>query len=322
MKGVFEGYGESLTTVKYDTPDYDKLVHLDKNVYQFSTAKNWQMMRELTSALKDGDKMLSFKEFRNKAITILEEYNGKTLQTEYNAAVAGSQMASKWVDFEQHPKALLEYRTMEDGRVRPEHAALDKITRPVDDTFWKTYYPPNGWNCRCTVIRLNEGKATSAKLTNRAMANVTPQKGFGTNLAKDGFVFPKSSPYYINLPENVRNAHIKVQRTEMKAWAKTNLAGKSFPSDIGPVHITKDNINSAIGKRHQDEFEKNIAHYKLPEMLKESPLVRSGIKDKDDPFIEWQYLETKIAGKKSYLNIYKDTRTGNQYYHALTDKIQ
>ena len=321
MKGVYEGYGESLTTVRYDTPDYDKLVHLDKNVYSFSTAKNWHMMRELTSAIKDGDRIRPFTEFKNKAITILEEYNGRTLQTEYNAAVAGAQMASKWVDFEQHPDALLEYRTMEDGRVRPEHAALDKITRPVDDTFWKTYYPPNGWNCRCTVIRLNDGKKTSTKLTNQAMAAVTPQKGFGTNLAKDGFVFPKSSAYYVNLPDDIYSANIKVQRTDIRWWAKENLAGKKMASEIGDIYISKKNLHAAIGKGHNDEFEKNMATYKLADLLKEGKLVGSA-KDVSDSNVKWHYLEVKIAGKRSYLNIKEDMGLNKKYFHAITDKLK
>ena len=48
---------------------------------------------------------------------------------------------------------MLTYQTVGDGRVRPEHAMLDEISRPVGDKFWNTYFPPNGWNCRCTVLQ-------------------------------------------------------------------------------------------------------------------------------------------------------------------------
>ena len=210
MQGVFKGYGGNFDTIAYNTPDYRKLAHLERNVYQFSGAKNWQMMRDLTDALRDGDKILPFKDFAARAQTILDDYNGTWLKTEYNAAVAGSQMASKWVQFTEETAkgkpgfhALLEYRTAEDDRVRESHAVLNGIIRPVDDTFWKTYYPPNGWNCRCTVIRLpnGTGKSTAAK-DMPEMPDVPLQ--FRTNLAENGMIYPQGSAYYIGLPKEVK----------------------------------------------------------------------------------------------------------------------
>jgi SPP1 gp7 family putative phage head morphogenesis protein len=230
MQGVFKGYGGNFSSIAYDTPDYHKLAHLERNVYSFSGAKNWQMLRDLTDTVKNTG---NYREFRNKAITILDEYQGSWLKTEYNAAIAGAQMASKWVDFEKHPTALLEYRTMEDGRVREDHRLLDKVTRPVNDAFWKTYYPPNGWNCRCTVIRLNGGKATPQK----DIQHTEVPKMFRVNLGQEGLVFPKGSAYYINCPKDVvkQSEDLVPDRNRQKivfepaasiraaqAWAKKN----------------------------------------------------------------------------------------------------
>lgn len=199
MQAVFKGFGGDFSTLAYNTPDYTKLAHLEKNVYQFSGAKNHHQLRDLTRALKDGDRILPFKEYKVKAMSILEEYQGPWLQTEYNAAVAGSQMASKWTTFEKNPDALLQYRTQEDGRVRDAHAAINRVIRPVNDAFWKTYYPPNGWNCRCTVIELNSGKPTLDK--NIQYPDVP--KMFSVNLGQRGLVFPKGSAYFVDIPENV-----------------------------------------------------------------------------------------------------------------------
>jgi SPP1 gp7 family putative phage head morphogenesis protein len=204
MQGVFQGFGGDFSSFEYDTPDYNKLAHLEANVYAFSGAKNWQMLRDLTDAVKD---TTSFKEFKNKALTILDEYQGNWLKTEYNAAIAGSQMASKWVDFQKGAALrspddvpLLEYRTMEDGRVREEHEILDNTTKPVSDPWWDTYYPPNGWNCRCTVIRLNEGKETPKSKTEYPDI----PKMFQVNLAEEGLVFPKGSAYFIGQPKDIK----------------------------------------------------------------------------------------------------------------------
>lgn len=45
----------------------------------------------------------------------------------------------------------LRYVALDDGRTRPEHLAWHNTVLPIDDAFWKTHYPPNGWRCRCTV---------------------------------------------------------------------------------------------------------------------------------------------------------------------------
>lgn len=49
-----------------------------------------------------------------------------------------------------------EYRTVKDNRVRPEHRLLEGVRLPKNDKFWKKYLPPNGWNCRCTVLEIWE----------------------------------------------------------------------------------------------------------------------------------------------------------------------
>lgn len=53
-----------------------------------------------------------------------------------------------------HP--YLRYITKRDERVRATHRAWDNLTLPVDDAFWATHYPPNGWRCRCRVVAVNE----------------------------------------------------------------------------------------------------------------------------------------------------------------------
>lgn len=39
---------------------------------------------------------------------------------------------------------------------RVEHSSWHDTVLPVDDPWWQTHYPPNGWGCRCTVQSLNE----------------------------------------------------------------------------------------------------------------------------------------------------------------------
>lgn len=47
-----------------------------------------------------------------------------------------------------------EYVTAHDRRVRPEHRLLEGVRLPKEDPFWQRFLPPNGWNCRCTVLEI------------------------------------------------------------------------------------------------------------------------------------------------------------------------
>jgi SPP1 gp7 family putative phage head morphogenesis protein len=51
------------------------------------------------------------------------------------------------------------YQTLQDGAVRPSHAALDGIVLPCDDPFWATHTPPWDWGCRCQFIPITEADA-------------------------------------------------------------------------------------------------------------------------------------------------------------------
>jgi len=48
------------------------------------------------------------------------------------------------------------YNAVLDSRTRPSHRALHGKIFRADDPIWNKIYPPNGWNCRCTVIPLDD----------------------------------------------------------------------------------------------------------------------------------------------------------------------
>lgn len=47
-----------------------------------------------------------------------------------------------------------QYTAVGDKRTRPSHNQMHGLIYRYDDPFWQTFYPPNGFNCRCTVIAL------------------------------------------------------------------------------------------------------------------------------------------------------------------------
>ncbi|MBR6421951.1 minor capsid protein [bacterium] len=49
-----------------------------------------------------------------------------------------------------------QYIAVDDDRTRAEHKQLNGKVFRYDDPFWDTFYPPNGWGCRCTVRALSQ----------------------------------------------------------------------------------------------------------------------------------------------------------------------
>ena len=133
---------------------------LTRSNYIFSGIKTFHELNEaFPSLLDENGNRKPFERFLNDVQKINDTYNANYLRAEYNFVQASAQMAAKWEQFaEDGDRYNLQYRTAGDSKVRPEHAALNGVTLPPSDPFWQTYYPPNGWNCRCTVVQVRKSK--------------------------------------------------------------------------------------------------------------------------------------------------------------------
>ncbi len=69
---------------------------------------------------------------------------------------AYSAAAERVMDRQRDVFPYCQYKSMEDARVRPTHAALDGVVLPADHEFWLTHTPPWDWGCRCLKIPLSE----------------------------------------------------------------------------------------------------------------------------------------------------------------------
>lgn len=59
----------------------------------------------------------------------------------------------------------LQYSAINDRRTRATHKAMDGMVYPLDHQFWNTWYPPNGYRCRCTTLALTERQVERMGLT-------------------------------------------------------------------------------------------------------------------------------------------------------------
>lgn len=177
---------------------------LTRSNYIFSGLKTFHELNEAFPSLLDenGNKK-TFEHFLNDVRKIDETYNANYLRAEYNFVQASAEMAAKWEGFmEDGDHYYLQYRTQHDDKVRPEHASLDRVTLPPSDSFWESYYPPNGWNCRCTVVQVLKRKYEPTP-HDEAMslgedALQTDKKGiFRFNSGKEQKTVPDYNPYTI-----------------------------------------------------------------------------------------------------------------------------
>lgn len=199
--GVFKGYGKTLFDVQYGSNDWYMLHDFQHNVYVFSGAKQYQQVKEISALLTKGDAVTPFNEFKTQAKVVFDQYNENYLRAEYNSAIAQARSASQWQEIisQQDQFPMLTYQTVGDDRVRPTHAELDNITRPVNDKFWDTYMPPNGWNCRCHVEQNDDVKKTS--LRGFKKPNDVPDI-FMFNAGKARIVFSPRHPYFDIAPRD------------------------------------------------------------------------------------------------------------------------
>lgn len=177
---------------------------LTRSNYIFSGIKTFHELNEAFPSLLDDDgNRKPFERFLNDVRKIDETYNANYLHSEYNFVQASAQMAAKWEQYsEDGDRYLLQYRTAHDDKVRPEHAALDRVTLPMSDPFWESYYPPNGWNCRCTVVQVRRGKYEETPHREAMSRGEEALNGdrlgiFRFNSGKQGKTMPDYNPYTI-----------------------------------------------------------------------------------------------------------------------------
>lgn len=177
---------------------------LTRSNYIFSGIKTFHELNEaFPSMLDENGNKKPFERFLNDVRKINGTYNANYLHAEYNFVQASATMAAKWEQFsEDGDRYNLQYRTAKDDKVRPEHAALDGVTLPMSDSFWETYYPPNGWNCRCTVVQVRKQKYPATEHAEAMSRGEEAMNGeryniFRFNSGKQGKTMPDYNPYTI-----------------------------------------------------------------------------------------------------------------------------
>lgn len=116
----------------------------------------------------------------------------------YNTNMRMAHAAGRWAQIQRlkAQRPYIRYVTMADERVRKSHKALHDIVLPVDHPFWLTFFPPNDWGCRCSVMSLSEADLKRLGL------KVTPDSKLPKGVDKHRINTP-DGPVEIETPEGI-----------------------------------------------------------------------------------------------------------------------
>ena len=331
---------------------------LTRSNYIFSGIKTFHELNEaFPSMLDENGNKKPFERFLNDVRKINDTYNANYLHAEYNFVQASATMAAKWEQFsEDGDRYYLQYRTAKDDKVRPEHAALDGVTLPMSDSFWETYYPPNGWNCRCTVVQVRKQKYPATEHAEAMSRGEEAMNGeryniFRFNSGKQGKTMPDYNPYTIRrcndcdvakggntklgfVPDyqlcqgcimirkcsEDRNKDNSAKATkkspEVKKLQGTTISNPDFNHE---VLVTGGSIREWTNQPHKDYAAKNSILKHIAKVFREANYI--GVVDnfKQKPGVIQSHLfETTVLGDISWIVI-REYDDGRFILHSLSD---
>lgn len=197
--GVSEGIGFPTASLAYSDTRFDTVQKLRTNLISFVSFKNYNQRADMIKELIDEKgNIRSWSNYKKKVNELSVEYNQHWLEAEYNAVVAGSQTSVQWQTFQKQKNIFpyLRYKSQGDSRVRPAHIKLHDVVRHIDDPFWDTYYPPNGWKCRCYVLQEMTAGGSQFNEKKEEFSYKEHPAAFRFNSGKENKIFNNKHPYF------------------------------------------------------------------------------------------------------------------------------
>ena len=96
-------------------------------------------------------------------------FNHARLQLIFDTNVRQAAAAGQWQRMlrNQRTHPFARYVAMDDDRTRPQHRSWHNVTLPLDDPWWSTHRPPNGYRCRCRMIGVTQREYDQGEVLDR-----------------------------------------------------------------------------------------------------------------------------------------------------------
>ncbi len=294
------------------------------------------ILEDFKSAISKAiDTGTTLEEFRDDFDAIVDKhgwsYKGKRgwrTRVIFETNLRSSYAAGKWQQIERVKKLrpFLMYDAVDDGGTRPLHRSWDGLIYPVEHEFWNSYYPMNGFGCRCKVQSLSNRDMKrrglfastampmdgvdhhSLKTSDGKTMTVTTPKGidpgFNYNVGRNrltgvtpppvpGDPSPGQGPasqFSLPAPRSVSADRILSNKSlSEEDIAKTFL--KEFDADLDKPVLFKDKVGEGI-PISQDLFKNIDGGWKAKKGDREKyvRLLAENIKDPDEIWFDWFQL--------------------------------
>ncbi|WP_026444327.1 MULTISPECIES: phage minor head protein [unclassified Acinetobacter] len=162
---------------------------LDLNARQYATTvSGLASLDQIKTVINLSNKAIesgsTFQEFQKAVKESGIELSPHHLDNIFRTNIQNAYAHGIWTQQQENKanRPYLKYSSLTDSRVRPSHLALNNIVRHIDDSFWLTHYPPNGFLCRCGVDALTEAQAKKQGITiDDELPDVQPDKDWSTS---------------------------------------------------------------------------------------------------------------------------------------------
>lgn len=194
-KAAVGGWGNALGKGLVEDLELERL--MQENIYYFAARKTAHELNDMHNVLLISK---GKEDFVKRALEINNKYNKNWYETEYRVTQRIAKAGREWRSIEETAEAfpLLRFIAVMDTNTRDAHAALNGVVRPIGDGFWKTYFPPLDWNCRCTTERV-EGGEKKTPIKDIAKPPVIDQ--FRERVTDSKKIWHESHPYFSGLSD-------------------------------------------------------------------------------------------------------------------------
>lgn len=278
-------------------PDEFYSLDIAQRHFAFTVSKlsSVEQMRTVLNALqksvKDGGTFNDFKkQIAKDGIKLPESYLDNVFRTNIQNAYS----RGRWLEQQANKanKPYLQYRAINDNRVRPKHLKLDKIIRHIDDEFWLNNYPPIAYRCRCYVRSISERDALEQ--------GITPDNQLPTGVADDTWTFkPRLSPE---------------QQIDDYANTQLDMFANDYPQSRPAIQSIKDQIK-AEGEAAQQTIRllglNDTTRQTLPDMVARAVELDKSLQPSAIAMVN-EYANGSGTAIDNYMQVAKDTPIGSR----------